>query len=521
MLGRLYIEKFLFIRGVELEFGEGLNVITGETGTGKSMTLSAIEFVAGRQGDYEDGTAVEVEIIKDGEAVILRREIKKGRSRYFLNGRGSSREVVAEILRNHVSLQGQNEFINLLKEDFQRKLLDRFGELEEEVRALGELYERWKEKEKQYREFLKRKEEFLQRRDYYLFRLKEFEEVGISPEEYEELKRKAEALKNLEKIRRYLSETILNLYEEESSAYERVGNALKALSKVEAFAKGIDKIYDRLLRVKEEIYEAYSEILNTLPELSEEEVDRINEKLYKVQRLEEKYKKPFTELAKEIEEIKELLESSQEFLEEENLKEAVEKLKEEYYRYALELSEKRRNAALKLEMKIRNFLKELNLEKAALKVDITHGESTKFGIDRIKFFFSSFGKDFKEIEKTASGGELSRLFLALSLILPATPVYVFDEVDTGISGESSLKLAKFLKKLSKSMQIIAITHSASLCAAGDKNFRTEKEFIGDIPLIKVRELNRKEKLEEVAKLMGLKTEKTLEGAKELVEIFQD
>ena len=521
MLGRLYIEKFLFIRGVELEFSEGLNVITGETGTGKSMTLSALEFVAGKQGEYEDGTAVEVEIIKDGEAVILRREIKRGRSRYFLNGRGSSREVVTEILKNHVSLQGQNEFINLLKEDFQGKLLDRFGQLEEEVKALGELYENWKKKEEQYKEFLKKKEEFLQRRDYYLFRIKEFEEVGVSPEEYEELKRKAETLKNLEKIRKYLGEAILNLYEDENSAYERLGTALRALSKVVAYGEELEKVYDRLSRVKEELYEIYSELQNALPELSEEELDKINEKLYKIQRLEEKYKKPFTELAKEIGEIKKLLESSQECLDEENLRKEVEKLREEYYRKALRLSEKRKEAARRLEERVKNLLKELNLERARLKVDINRGEPAKFGLDRIKFLFSSYGKDFKEIERTASGGELSRLFLALSLILPATPVYVFDEVDTGISGESSLKLAKFLKKLSKNMQIIAITHSASLCAAGDKNFKTEKEFIGDIPFIKVRELNPEEKLEEVARLMGLKTEKTLEGAKELVEIFRD
>ncbi len=111
------------------------------------------------------------------------------------------------------------------------------------------------------------------------------------------------------------------------------------------------------------------------------------------------------------------------------------------------------------------------------------------------------------------------MFLALSLILPATPVYVFDEVDAGVSGETSLKLAKFLKKLSRKMQVIVVTHSAPLCAAGDKNFKTEKEFIGDIPLIRVRELSPKEKLEEVARLMGLKSEKTLEGARELISIF--
>ncbi|WP_461828734.1 DNA repair protein RecN [Aquifex sp.] len=521
MLGRLYIEKFLFIRGVELEFSAGLNVITGETGTGKSMTLSALEFVAGKQGEYEDGTAVEVEIIKDGEAVILRREVRKGRSRYFLNGRGSAREVVASLLREHVSIQGQNEFINLLREEFQRQLLDKFAGLEEEVETLEELYDEWKEKEKAYKEFLTRKEELLHKKDYYAFRIKEYEEVGLNPRDYEELKKKGEAIKNLEKIKRYLSEVLFNLYEGEGSVYEKLGMALKTLSRLENYGEKFGESAEKLLALKEQVYDIYSSLKEALPELSEEEINEINEKLFKVQRLEEKYGKSFTEIAKEIEEIKELLNSLEDFQDEESLKREVELAKERYYEQALKVSEKRINAAKKLEKKVKELLKELNLERAGLKVDISQGEPTRFGIDRIKFLFSSYGKDFKEIEKTASGGELSRLFLALSLILPATPVYVFDEVDAGISGESSLKLAKFLKKLSKNMQIIAITHSASLCAAGDKNFKTEKEFIGDIPLIKVRELTPEEKLEEVARLMGLKTEKTLEGAKELVRILQD
>ena len=519
MLGRLYIEKFLFIRGVELEFCEGLNVITGETGTGKSMTLSAIEFVAGKQGDYEEGTAVELEIIKEGESVILRREIKNGRSRYYLNGRGSSKEVVSAILREHISLQGQNEFINLLKEEFQRALLDKFAQLEGEVETLASLYEEWKEKERAYEEFLKKKEEILHKRDYYAFRVREFEEVGLTPQDYEELKRREVAIKNLEKIKKAISEALFNLYEGEGSAYERLGTALKALAKTESLGKEFEEISKRLESLKEQLYETYISLKEALPELSEEEINEINEKLYKVQRLEEKYRKPFQEIAKEIEQIKEFLKNSEAFTDEEFLKREVELAKERYYEQARKVSQKRLEASKSLEIRVKEFLNELNLERAQLKVEIEEGEPTKFGIDRVRFLFSSYGKDFKELERVASGGELSRLFLALSLILPATPVYVFDEVDTGISGESSLRLARFLKKLSKKMQIIAITHSASLCAAGDKNFKTEKEFIGDIPFIRVKELNPQEKLEEVARLMGLKTEKTLEGAKELIKLF--
>ena len=520
MLGRLYIESFLFIRDVELDFGEGLNVITGETGTGKSMTLSALEFVGGKQGNYEEGTAVEVEIIKDGEAVILRREIKKGRSRYYLNGRGTSKDIVKEILKKNISIQGQNEFINLLKEDFQRKLLDKFAKLDGEIKELEKLYEHWKKKEEDLRNFLLKREEILQKRDYYTFRVREFEELGVSLEEYENLRKKGEILKNLEKLRKYVVQSLEELYEVENSAYERVGNAIKFLERVEAYGEKFKESAERLREMKELLFEVYTELKHSLPELSEEELNEVNEKLYRIQRLEEKYKKPFPEIVKDIEEIKEFLKDSENLEgEEEHLREEAEKVRNEYLKLAYHISEKRKKAAKLLEEKIKDLFKELNLEKAGLKVRLSEGEPTKEGIDRIEFLFSSYGKDFKGIEETASGGELSRLFLALSLILPATPVYVFDEVDAGVSGETSLKLAKFLKKLSRKMQVIVVTHSAPLCAAGDKNFKTEKEFIGDIPLIRVRELSPKEKLEEVARLMGLKSEKTLEGARELISIF--
>ena len=127
MLRRVSIESFILIKDLEIEFSEGLNIISGETGTGKSMTISALEFVMGRQGDYPEGTAVEVEVDIDGEAVILRREIRSGRSRYFLDGRGTSAKNVRELLDGAVSIQGQNEFVRLLKPEFQIQVLDASG----------------------------------------------------------------------------------------------------------------------------------------------------------------------------------------------------------------------------------------------------------------------------------------------------------------------------------------------------------------------------------------------------------
>ena len=520
MLRRVYVENFLLIKDLELEFEEGLNVISGETGTGKSMTISAVGFVMGQQGDFPEGTAVELEIETEGETYLLRREIRGGRSRYYLNGRGTTAKVIREITEGKISIQGQNEFIKLLKTEFQRDLLDRFGGLLRLRDKVEEAYERYSELKRRYEELLSKKEELIQKRDFLEFKLREIEEISLSPGEVEELKIKAERLKNLEKIKRLVQSSLQNLYDAEDSAYSKLSEALRNLWRAKELGTPVDALLDELTQIKDRLLDLAEELRDKDLDLSQEEIDRINETLFKVQRLEKKYKKTYAEIIEEAKKIKEELSVSynyEELIEE--IKEELRKAEEELLRLSEELSSKRKKVASRLEREIEEVLKDLNLEKAKLKVELKREDPTRFGLDRIRFLFSSYGSDLKPLEESASGGELTRLFLALSLVLPPAETYVFDEVDVGVSGESSIKLAKLLKKISKSMQLIVITHSAPVCAAGDANFVTEKEFIGEIPYIRVRKLSEEEKLLEVARLMGKATENTIRGAKDLVDII--
>ncbi len=515
MIRRLYIENFFLIRDLEIEFEEGLNVISGETGTGKSMTVSSIEFVKGKQGDYPEGSAVEIEIETEEDTYILRREVKGGRSRYFLNGRGTNSKTVKEIIEKHVYIQGQHEFIKLMKQDFQRELLDNFAKLKETLKNYQKLYDEYTELRKTLEEIENREREILERKDYLEFRLKEIEDTGISLEEYKEIKEKEKLLKNLEARKKAVEEAVYFLYDGEGSAYERLYSAEKALSRTAE-----DDLINRIRRLREEIAEITETLRNSSIDVSEEEIDRINEIIFRVQRLERKYRKSYEEILKEAEYIREELVKLENLIT--NKEDLVEKLKEkekEIKKLADKISEVRKREGKKLEKRIEGVLKELNLDRARFKVLIEEGEISRYGKDRIKFLFSSYGEDLKPVSEIASGGEMSRIFLALSLILPPVDTFVFDEVDTGISGETSLKLAKFLKELSKKMQIIVVTHSAPICAAGDVNFVTEKEFIGDIPYIRVRKLTDEEKVKEVARLMGARTETTIKGAKELISMF--
>ena len=520
MLRRVSIESFFLIKDLEIEFGGGLNVISGETGTGKSMTISAVEFVTGKQGDYPEGTAVEVELESEGETLILRREIRGGRSRYFLNGRGTTSRTVKELLEGRISVQGQNEFIRLLRGDFQREILDRFADLIPLRSEFERLYLEYSAMERELRNLKEKREEILQKRDFLEFRLREIEEIGLGAEEVERLRKEAEILTNLEKIRKLIGEALYYLYDSEGSAYSDLSLALRSLWKLKEHGKEIEDLIDQLGEIKEKVLDIVQTLRDEDTEISPEEVDRINELLFKVQRLERKYRKSYGEILKEAEEIRKELSRSYGYDERiEELEFELRELKGKLEGMARELSLKRKRAAKELEKEIENLLKELNLERAKVKVEVEKRDIGRFGWDSIRILFSSYGGEPKPLDEAASGGELMRLFLALSLILPPTETYIFDEVDVGVSGETSVKLARLLKRLGRKMQMIVITHSAPICAAGDINLLTEKKYLGDIPYVRVRKLSEEEKLKEIARLMGTTTENTIRGAKELVDII--
>jgi len=230
--------------------------------------------------------------------------------------------------------------------------------------------------------------------------------------------------------------------------------------------------------------------------------------------LERRNKKPYREIYEEVIAFKGKLEDTED-MERELLKlEAELKRKEkEVLRMAKDLSDERVKAVKEFKGKVTDILKAINLEDAVFDVNIKEGNLTRYGKDRIDFLFNSVGGEPKPLEEVASGGELSRLAFALALLKPPSGVYIFDEVDTGISGETSLKLARMIRRLGDRNQIIIITHSAPVAACGDVFFLTSKDSRG----ISVRKLSPEERVEEIARLMGIKSTHTLKGAMELLE----
>ncbi len=252
-------------------------------------------------------------------------------------------------------------------------------------------------------------------------------------------------------------------------------------------------------------------------DLSEEEIDRLNSLMFQVQRLERKYARSFEEVweyAQELRRELQTLESSHVSLQE--LEGQVKRLQEKLESLSQKLTGMRRSALEEFEQKVEDTLRNLGLERVSFKVEFLPSEG-RFGREGVRFLFSSLGYGEKPLEDVASGGEISRLALALFLLMPPKGVYVMDEVDAGLSGQSAMRLAKLLKELSKSMQIIAITHSPTLASAGDKHFVAYKEGNS----VRILELTQEARLKELARLMGKLTPKTLEGVKELMMEFSD
>ncbi|WPM31841.1 AAA family ATPase [Hydrogenobacter sp. T-2] len=511
MLVRLSLENFFFIKGEELYFDRGLTVITGETGTGKSLTVSSLLFLMGREGEYPEGTCVEAELDLGEEQVVLRREIVKGRSKYYLNGRGSTRRVVEEVLSSNILLQGQNDRTKILRVDFQREVYDRFVGCVELRRAVEGAYEEVLELEEKLKSINQRKIEREVRKRLISEEIKQIEEVGLKPEEYEFVKKRIEEINLAERVNNIVFQGLSNL-ERSMEGLRELKRALRELLNIGVLQ---DKTQSFQL-LEDYLVDLERELKSKVISYSQEELDQLNEKVYKVQRLERKYRKDYRDIYGYMLMLREELDKLQEEENTELLERGLNLKRDELYRLYEELSKKRLLAREEFEKKVMEYLKSMGLEGASFRVSFERKEG-RYGREQVRFLFSSYGKEERDISEVASGGEISRLSLALFMLSPPAQTYVLDEVDTGISGITSIKLAKLLKELSKKTQLIVITHSPAIASASDKHFTTKREAMGDIPLIRVVELSEEEKIEEIARLMGAVNSKTVEGARELIK----
>lgn len=572
MLRALHIRDYALIEQLDLEFEEGLNIITGQTGTGKSILVGAMEMIVGErastdvirsgasksvvEGVFGDADLDPVERLLEDHGVeahpsgelIMRREIRSTQSRAFINDTPATVQLMREVASHLVDLHGQHEHQSLLRTETHLRLLDSFGELDDRVERYRTCYDRMRELVDERDDLLAREEELRQKRELVEFQMEEIDEVDPRPGEEEELENERRVLSNAEELYESTARIVETLYEGDQSAYEQLTDAHRELEELreidDTFEEHVEELGSAAIVVSElsKFLQEYNQDVTFQPERLEEIRTRIGE----IERLKRKYGgslEAVLEHRAQIQETYELATSFEASLDE--LAEEIEQTRAELSRTALELSRRRRETAEAVEDKVEDELARLGIKNARFEVrfeiepdeegwiqlpdetdaPVSEGARARafeHGLDRVEFYLSTnVGEEPKPLVEVASGGEVSRIMLALKTILARNerlPILVFDEIDVGISGSIARKVGRAMYELADSHQIIAITHLPQIASLADRHFGVEKEVEDGRTRTLVRSLTDRDRTREVAALISGAdvTDAALENARELM-----
>lgn len=526
MLSQINIKKFLYIENITLNLSKNLNVFTGETGVGKSLIVDAISFVLGEKQKLNEGDFVELvfeniqnEFSEEG-TLITAREIRNGKSIYFLNGRRATLSTIKEATKDIIEIHGQHHQQKLFSPDYHREIIDTFSNLQNILSEFQEKFFKLKEIEKKEKELKEEQSNRLRELDILQYQLEELEELNLQENEKEILEQEYNYLSNIQSVKQIVSESLILLNESENSTLDNLGIVIKNLDKISEISPEIKNLLNELEEAKA-IVENVSYSLNNLDtDFDIERYNQIEERLNSINRLEKKYNVDFEKLLELEKEFRERIDylKNMEFMLPEIEKEKKE-LEVEVNQLAEKISEIRKQKSKIFDRNVQKHLEELALKDSIFKTEIKEKSIDRFGKNKVQFLFSG-NKGFEPtpINETASGGEISRISLAVKLVSKnSVESMIFDEIDTGIGGKTALKMAKKLKELSNYFQVILITHLPQVAVLADKHFYIEKEFKEGKTVAKVSEIHGTEKEKEIARMLsGMVNEKSIKFAKELM-----
>ena len=533
MLRELKIENLAIIDELDIEFEKGFIVLTGETGAGKSIILSGINLLIGEKAsvdmirdgeenlvaqgvfDIDEEQKKKLEamgIDTDGDEIIIRRYYNRnGKARAFVNNVRITLADLKEIASTLVDIVGQHSHQMLLNRNNHIKLLDSFLFKEDKdiKEKLSTLLSQHREIKSKIEKIESDKKETLEKKEFYEYQLEEIEKLKLKDGEDEILEAEYKKVFNAEKIREKVYESLEYLKYDDDSA---LGFILESIKNIEYLGKYDERYLELAKRMESAYYELEDcvgeiEDISKNIEVTESDLDKIAGRMNTLKRIKEKYKRTLSELIEYREDLKEKLSdmNSGDFKTRELQKE-LDKIKAEYDKLAEKLSKARKEIALKIEDELLNELKFLNMEDAKLKVQINKVDRmTNDGYDEIEFFISTnVGQELKPLNKIASGGEVSRVMLALKVIFSKVdniPILIFDEIDTGIGGETVRKIALKLKEIGDSTQIISITHSPVIASKASQQFYIEKYVENSKTISRVKKLSANERIKEIGRML--------------------
>ena len=555
MLYSLNVKNIALIDETGVEFGEGLNIFTGETGAGKSLVIGALTLALGgklpkdivrdekKDADIElvfdtDNKEVKNALsqadIDDGEDnLIIRRHISSGRSVIKLNDNTVTAAALKGITGSLIDIHGQHEHQKLLYAKNQLEILDSYaGEKAAEVaEEYHKIYVNHRELVKKIQETDTDPSERLREADLLKFELGEIEAAGIKQGEDEELEERFSLMNNSLKLSLHASEAAAFTGYDGEGASDKVGRALKSLGEIAQLDKRAETLTQQLSEIDALLADFRKDLENFTGELdfSEEDFNLVRERLDLINTIKVKYGRSFEEIERSAASRRERLAELENFDERlKALKEEEQKTGKELLKLGRKLSDIRRASSAELEKKLKNELEELNFEAVSFEIDIAtkEEEPKENGLDSVEFLISTNpGEKVKPLSQVASGGELSRVMLAIKTVLAdsdKTDTLIFDEIDEGISGRTAQKVSESLQRIAKRHQVICITHLPQIAAMADHHFLISKAVENGKTRTTLKELDREESVRELSRLLGGAeiTDKVIENAREMKKLAE-
>ena len=549
MLRKLHIQNYAIIDEIDIDFSNTLNVITGETGAGKSILMGALSLILGERADssslqnrekkcfvegffsVDNKKAVEKFLTENEfdfeEELVIRREISaSGKSRGFINDTPATVQQLKELASSLVDLHQQFDTLELGDSDFQRQVLDGLGNNGELLSTFQKNFRNWNKQKNELEQLQKQKETFQKEFDYHQYIFNELDQLGLSENELENLENELQLLTNAEGIKTALSKVYFELKESEQPIVTQLKLLANQLSGLAEYHKDLPELAKRLNSTQIELQDIADEVegLNDHVNYDQQRIDQVNERLSAGYKMLKKHAVQTTnDLIAIRNDLSQKLESVLNIDETISAKEQeVKSLQQKAEDIAKNISTRRKKEIPGLEQKVNELLHQVGMPNARLKVRVEPAPLHLFGIDAIDFLFDANKSNrFEPIRKVASGGELSRLMLCIKSLVAQSvdlPTLIFDEIDTGISGEAAKQVGFIMKDLSANRQLITITHQPQIAGKADAHFFVYKEIKGDAIKTNIRLLSGEERITSIAQMLsGEKpTAAALENAREMV-----
>lgn len=550
MLNSLHIRNYALISSLQIQFDKGLTVITGETGAGKSIIMGALSLILGHRADsstlFDPSQKCVVEAGFDlsglnletffnennldyQEDTIVRREIAaNGKSRAFINDTPVTLPLLKEFSSRMIDIHSQHQNLLFQNADFRTDVVDLFAGLKKEVSEYQSVLSELKNAEHQLAELRQQHQTAIEREDFLQFVLHELEEAHLRENEQEELEQNIEFLTHTETIKANLFQILQVLSDDEPSAVNSLRDAKNLSGAIASYRSDLEEINERINSAYIELKDIASELnsLNDRIEYNADELEQMRQRLDFIYSLEQKHHVTSVEdLIKKQNLVKEELDSFSEDEEQlKNLELLCQNLSKKAHQLARQIHDKRSKVLPALQTQVLEYVHSLGMPDAQFIIQLLPIPTLqKNGMDEVHFLFSANrGVAPAELEKVASGGEISRLMLAVKSTLSeksVLPTVVFDEIDVGISGEMAGKVAALMQKMAQQRQLLVITHLPQIAAKGTCHYLVYKEVEGEISRTKITLLKDQQRAVEIAKMMSGEKwgEATLKAAQELIE----